>query len=104
MRRSLNKMGMNMNEVPDVQEVIIKTSKREIIITKPSITEMKGKDNTIFMIDARDYEEIEVEPAKFSDDDIQIVITQTGVNKEKAISALTDADGNIAQAILHLST
>lgn len=99
----MNKMGMDMNEVSDVQEVIIRTSKKEIIVNKPNVTEMKAKDSTIFMIDASDYEERELEAPKFSDDDIQMVIQQTGVDEAKAISALTDADGNIAQAILHLT-
>ncbi len=103
MRRSMNKMGMDMNEMQDVQEVIIRTSKKEIIINKPNVTEMKAKESMIFMIDASDYEERELEAPAFSEDDIQMVIQQTGADEAKAISALTDADGNIAQAILLLS-
>ena len=36
-----------MEEIPNVQEVIIKTDKKEIIIQKPSVTEMKSKENSI---------------------------------------------------------
>ena len=34
MRRMMDKMGLDMNEIPNVQEVIIKTDKKEIIIVK----------------------------------------------------------------------
>ena len=40
MRRMMDKMGLDMNELQNVQEVIIKTDKKEIIISKPSVTEM----------------------------------------------------------------
>ena len=48
MRRMMDKMGMDMEEVNNVQEVIIKTDKKEIIISKPAVTEMKTKDSSIF--------------------------------------------------------
>lgn len=102
MRRMMDKMGLDMNEIPNVQEVIIKTDKKEIIISKPSVTEMKMKDNTTFTVTADDYEERELEVQIFSDDDIQLVSQQAGVNEEKARSALEECEGDLARAILHL--
>ena len=43
MRRMMDKMGLDMEEVPNVQEVIIKTDKKEIIIPNQSVNEMKSK-------------------------------------------------------------
>ena len=60
MRRMMDKMGLDMSELPNVQEVIIKTDKKEIIITKPSVTEMKAKDSSIFTVTADSYEESEL--------------------------------------------
>ena len=57
MRRMMDKMGLDMEELPNVQEVIIKTDKKEIIIAKPAVTEMKAKDNSIFQVVAESYEE-----------------------------------------------
>jgi len=34
MRRMMDKMGLDMSELPNVQEVIIKTDKKEIIIRR----------------------------------------------------------------------
>ena len=80
MRRMMDKMGLDMNELSNVQEVIIKTDKKEIIITKPSVTEMKAKDNSIFTVTADNYEERELEVPIFSEEDIQLVSQQAGVD------------------------
>ena len=104
MRRMMDKMGLDMSELPNVQEVIIKTDKKEIIIAKPSVTEMKAKDNTIFQVIADGYEEKEREVPVFSDEDIELVCQQASVPKEQAIDALTEAKGDLARAILLLTT
>jgi nascent polypeptide-associated complex subunit alpha len=104
MRRMMDKMGLDMSEIPNVQEVIIKTDKKEIIIAKPSVTEMKAKDNTIFQVIAESYEEKEREVPIFSDEDIELVCQQASVSKEQAIEALTESKGDLARAILLLTT
>ena len=104
MRRMMDKMGLDMKEIPNVQEVIIKTDKKEIIISKPSVTEMKAQDNSIFTVTADSYEEMELEVPVFSDDDIQLVSQQAGVYKEKANNALEEAKGDLARAILLLTS
>ena len=104
MRRRMDKMGLDMQEIPNVQEVIIKTDKKEIIIPKPSVTEMKAKDNSIFQVIAEDFEEKELETPIFSDEDIQLVCQQSGVSEEQAINALTESNGDLARAILLLTS
>ena len=104
MRRMMDKMGLDMTEIPNVQEVIIKTDKKEIIISKPSVTEMKSKENSIFQVIADSYEEKELEVPVFSDEDIQLVCQQAGVNEEQAKNALTEAEGDLARAILLLTS
>ena len=103
MRRMMDKMGLDMNELSNVQEVI-KTDKKEIIISKPSVTEMKAKESSIFTVTADSYEEAELEVPIFSDDDIQLVSQQAGVDEEKAKSALEEAKGDLARAILLLTS
>ncbi len=104
MRRMMDKMGLDMTEIPNVQEVIIKTDKKEIIIAKPSVTEMKAKDNSIFQVVADSYEEKELENPIFSDQDIELVSQQAGVDKEQAINALNESEGDLARAILFLTS
>ena len=104
MRRMLDRMGLEMKEVNNVQEVIIKTDTKEIIITKPAVTEMKAKDNSIFQVIAESYEERELEIPIFSQDDIMLVAQQANVSAEDATRALTEAKGDLARAILLLTT
>ncbi|WP_268543439.1 nascent polypeptide-associated complex protein [Candidatus Nitrosotenuis cloacae] len=104
MRRMLDRMGLDMKELPNVQEVIIKTDKKEIIISKPAVTEMKSKDNSIFQVIANSYEEKELETPVFSEEDILLVSQQANVSAEVAANALKETKGDLARAILLLST
>jgi nascent polypeptide-associated complex subunit alpha len=104
MRRMLDRMGLDMKELPNVQEVIIKTDKKEIIISKPAVTEMKSKENSIFQVIADSYEEKELETPIFSEDDIMLVSQQANVSAEVAANALKETGGDLARAILLLST
>lgn len=104
MRRMLGKMGLEMNEMDGIEEVIIKTETKELFLIKPQVIEMKGKDSTIFQIIATDIEEKQREIPSFKEEDIVLVMQQANVSKEKAIQALTDSKGDLAQAILALTT
>ena len=104
MRRMLGKMGLEMNEMEGIEEVIIKTDTKEMYLIKPQVVEMKGKDNTTFQIIATDIEEEKREIPSFKEEDMVLVMQQANVSREKAIQALTDSKGDIAQAILTLTT
>jgi len=103
MRRMMDKMGVDMQDLPNVQEVIIKTDKKEIIISKPSVTEMQAQDNHIFTVTSDSYEEKELEVPVFPDSDIELVCLRANVDKERAIAALAETKGDMAQAILQLT-
>lgn len=104
MRRMLDKMGLDMTTMDNVEEVIIKTDKKEIYLVKPQVIEMKGKDSTIFQIVASDIEEKMREVPSFKEEDVILVMQQASVSREKAIQALTESKGDMAQAILGLTT
>ena len=103
-RRMLDKMGLNMAELDGVQEVIIRTRDKEIIIKEPTVAELKAQDSTIYQVIAGEIEERGIERKHFSEEDIMLVIQQANVSKDEAIKALEDADGDIAKAILSLTT
>ena len=88
----------------NVEEVIIKTDKKELYLVKPQVIEMKGKDSTIFQIVAADIEEKLRETPSFKEEDVILVMQQASVSREKAIQALTESKGDMAQAILSLTT
>ena len=104
MRRMLDKMGLDMTTMDNVEEVVIKTDKKELYLVKPQVIEMKGKDSTIFQIVASDIEEKQRETPSFKEEDVILVMQQASVTREKAIQALTESKGDMAQAILSLTT
>jgi nascent polypeptide-associated complex subunit alpha len=104
MRRMLDKMGLEMKDLGNIEEVIIKTETKELYLIKPQVVEMKGKDSTIFQVVATDIEEKERETPSLRDEDIVLVMQQANVSREKAIQALMDAKGDLARAILNLTT
>ena len=104
MRRMLDKMGLDMTTLDNVEEVIIKTDKKELYLVKPQVIEMKGKDSTIFQVVASDIEEKQREVPTFKEEDIILVMQQASVSREKAVQAMTESKGDMAQAILTLTT
>jgi nascent polypeptide-associated complex subunit alpha len=104
MRRMLDKMGLEMKDLGNIEEVIIKTETKEIYLVKPQVVQMKGKDSTIFQVVAMDIEEKEREVPSLKEEDIMLVMQQANVAREKATQALIDAKGDMAQAILNLTT
>jgi nascent polypeptide-associated complex subunit alpha len=104
MRRMLDKMGLEMKDLGNIEEVIIKTETKELYLLKPQVVEMKGKDSTIFQVVATDIEEKQRDVPLLKEEDITLVMQQANVTREKATQALIDAKGDMAQAILNLTT
>ena len=104
MRRMLDKMGLEMKEMGGIEEVVIRTETKELYLIKPQVVEMKGKDSTIFQVVATDIEERQKEVPSFREEDVVLVMQQANVSKDRAIEALTDSKGDLAQAIISLTT
>ncbi len=102
-RRAMERMGINMKEVPDVQEVIIRTSDKEMRITNASVSEVNAQGNRVFQV-MGEVEETEVEKKSFNEEDVLLVQQQAGVSRERAVAALEEADGEVARAILKLTS
>lgn len=105
-RRMMQRMGLNMGEVPDAEEVIIKTSTKEIIIENPSVAIMEMQGQKIFQITGEKIVEkavISEKKAKIPEEDVQLVALQAKVSLEQARTALEQTNGDLAQAILLLS-
>ena len=102
-RRMMDRLGINMKEIPNVQEVVIKTPDKELHVTNASVSEIVAQGNRMFQV-AGDVEEVEVEKKTFSEEDILLVQQQAGVSKERAVAALDESDGEVARAILKLTS
>jgi nascent polypeptide-associated complex subunit alpha len=102
-RRMMDRLGINMKEIPNVQEVVIKTPDKEMHITNASVSEVIAQGQRVFQV-AGEVEEVEIEKKTFNDEDILLVQQQTGATKERVVAALRESDGEVARAILKLSS
>lgn len=103
MQRQMKKMGMKMEDIEGVEEVIIRCSDKDIVISPAEVNVMNvmGSDTYQVTGEAREVEkEIELE---ITGEDIEIVANQCNVSKEDAESALIEAKGDLAEAILKLN-
>jgi nascent polypeptide-associated complex subunit alpha len=88
----------------EIEEVVIRTETKELYLIKPQVVEMKGKDSTIFQVVATDIEERQKEVTSLREEDVVLVMQQASVSKDRAVQALTDSKGDLAQAIINLTT
>ena len=100
MQRMMKKMGLNMEGLEGVKEVVIYTDKKEIHIKNPEVTIMDVKGEQTFQIQGDVEEKLGKED--IPSEDIELVMNQTGVTEEEAKKALEDADGEPAEAIIKL--
>jgi nascent polypeptide-associated complex subunit alpha len=106
-KRMMQRMGMNMGEMPDVQEVIFRTSDKEIVVENAQVAVLEMQGQKIFQVTGEVGErELEKQAAEvaIAEEDAQLVADQTGKSIEDARRALEESDGDLAKAILLLQT
>ena len=104
--RMMQKMGMKVDEIPDVAEVIIRTSSKDITIQAPSVTIVTVQGEAMYQIAGGQASESKPQPVvqTIPEPDVQLVAQQTGKSVDDARKALMDAGGDLAKAILSLTT
>lgn len=100
MRKMMKQMGIEMNELSDVEEVVIKKSDKELVFPNAQVQVIEAEGQKTYQIIGK-AEERETEVG-LEEEDIEMVMKEANVDKETATKALEDTDGDIAQAIVDL--
>jgi len=108
LRRLSQRMGLNLEEIENVEEVIIKLPSKELVINNPKVSVMSFKGEKIFQVmgevsERERSDEIKEEKIEIPEEDVQLVAAQTGVSLEEARKALEETRGDLAQAIILLN-
>ncbi len=98
MQRMMKQMGLQMEDI-DASKVTIETGEGNIIISNPQVAKMKMQGQETWQITG---DAIQEEKEKFSEEDIEMITSQTGASEEEAKAKLEET-GDIAEAILQLS-
>ena len=108
MRQAMKKMGITNRNIDDVVEVVIRTRTKEIVITNAEVSVMTMQGVDTYQINGTGVERApgeQSEPiASFPAEDIELVMSQTSCDRDKAIAALEACDGQPAEAILKIMT
>jgi len=111
MKGMLKNMGIDIDELENVSEVIIRMPDKEIVIINPSVAIMDSHgtrsyqisgDATERAVSSAGQETAEEPPIEIPDSDVQLVAAQTGANLPEAKAALQEVKGDLAAAIIKL--
>ena len=111
-KRMMQRMGMNMDTVADVQQVIIRTAGKDIVIDEPEVAILQVQGQKMYQVIGGQVSEqapsqrqtANVAQPTFSEEDVRLVADQTGNILEKAKDALEECQGDLAKAILLLQS
>ena len=106
-KRMMERMGMSMNQMPDIQEVILRTSRKEIVVENPEVAVLDMHGQKIFQVTGETITEKELEKPErvaIPEEDVRLVADQTGKSMEEARRVLEETEGDLARAILLLQT
>jgi nascent polypeptide-associated complex subunit alpha len=105
-KRMMQRMGMSMDAIAEVEQVIIRTSRKEITIQQPEVAILEVQGQKIFQITGGKITEKAAERklSGIAEEDVKLVADQTGKSVEEARRALEDSGGDLAKAILMLQS
>ena len=101
MASMMKQMGIDINQIENVEEVIIRTPEKDIIFKDAEVTIMDAKGMKTYQIVGTPQEV--AREVKIPEEDIKLVMEQTGSSESDARNALKETKGDIAAAILKLS-
>ena len=108
-KRMMQRMGMSMDGVEDVTEVIIRTATKEIVVEQPEVAILNMQGQRIYQVvggtvTERKPEITAASKPVVSEEDARLVADQTGKSLDDAKKALIECDGDLAKAILLLQS
>ncbi len=106
--QQMKQMGISIEEISDVEEVVIKTADAELVFEDAVVTVMDAPGSKMYQITGtpvkRPRTEFELEPeVSISQEDVEIVMEKAGCSGTEAEAALTETKGDLAEAIFRLS-
>ena len=110
MKGMLKNMGINIEELENVIEVVVRLPDREIVISNASVAIMDAHGQRSYQISGDESErplsgapQAPEQALEIPDSDVELVAAQTGAGPDQARAALLEAGGDLAAAIMKLS-
>ena len=101
MARLMKQLGITVKEIKNVEKVIIQTDTKEYIFDNAEVTVMDTHGFKTYQISGTP--RVVERKLEIPEEDIELVMNQTGKSAEEAKKALEETKGDIAEAILRLT-
>ena len=101
MQQMMKQMGIQQVDV-DATRVIIETPEKRIVIDDPSVARVTMMGQQTWQISGASREEALDTAPEITDEDVQTVVDATGTSADDARSAIEEANGDLAAAIMKL--
>ncbi|MCK4399330.1 MAG: hypothetical protein KAV25_10120 [Methanophagales archaeon] len=105
----MKQVGLSVEEMSDVEEVVIKTADAELVFEDASVTVMETQGSKMYQITGtpvkrpkRELEPEQEHEVRISAEDVEIVMEKAGCGAEEAKATLIETRGDLAEAISRL--
>jgi len=102
MNQMMRRLGINIKNIENVEKIIILTDSKEYIFEDAEVTVMEAQGQKTYQIAGSPT--IKNRKDDSTQKDIQLIMEQTGKSEEEAKKALAETNGDIAEAILKLTS
>jgi nascent polypeptide-associated complex subunit alpha len=116
LQKQMRSMGIDVQDIEDVKQVIIRTATKEIVFNDAQVTVMDARGMKSYQVVGTPEErpiqqaaigaqspEAPQGPVEIPDADIMLVAQQAKVSRDVAKKALEEAKGDLAEAIMKLA-
>ncbi len=110
MKQAMKKMGIKQSALDGVIEVVIRTSEKEIVVRNAEVVCVEMGGSKTYQVAGETIERVAAPgeegeaPVTFPQEDVDLVMSQTGCDAARAVEALKAADGQPAEAIIKIMT
>ncbi len=121
MKAAMKRQGIDMDTLDGVEKVVVLTRDKEIVFDRPEVTAITAQGMVTYQVvgnpkerarsagaaatgeDVSGEDLVEaIASAKYSEEDVELVMGQTGASEEAARAALDACEGEVAEAIMKL--
>ena len=95
----MRQFGIKSEEIP-AKKVIFELVDKKLVIENPTVNAIDAQGQKMYQVMGEAKEE---KGGDSNEEDVKLVMEQSGATKARAEKALKEADGNIAEAILKLN-
>ncbi|NIP34663.1 MAG: nascent polypeptide-associated complex protein [Thermoplasmata archaeon] len=120
MKAAMKRQGIDMDTVDGVEKVVVLTRDKEIVFDRPEVTAITAQGVVTYQVVGNPKERARsaaapaggevsgeelveaISSAKYSEEDVELVMGQTGASEEAVRAALDECEGEVAEAMIKL--